>query len=53
MKNIAAFISILLCAVILNVGCGNSSEDKKTEPKDTTINQDTVNVDPENFSEPH
>ena len=41
----------------MNPGCSNSNSNKNstenTEAKDTTIRQDTVNVDPENFSDPH
>ena len=50
-------ITGLLWMLLINTGCDNSNADKNatetTETKDTTIRQDTVNVDPENFSDPH
>jgi hypothetical protein len=55
--NVLFLILSLLWMLLVNTGCGNSNVDKdtteKTETKDTTIRQDTVNVDPENFSDPH
>jgi hypothetical protein len=46
-------LSLITYMIFINAGCGDSNADKKTESKDTTIRQDTIKVDPENFSEPH
>lgn len=55
--NALLVITGLLWMLLINIACGNSNADKNatenTETKDTTIRQDTVKVNPEDFNEPH
>lgn len=53
MRRPKVFILTFICILFISSGCGNANTTKETEPKDTTINKDTIKVDPEDFSDPH
>lgn len=59
MNKIRLFLPVLVIMLFIGSACNNSDTNTNTTASDTattidtTLNSDTISVDPENFSEPH
>ncbi len=60
MNKIKIFLPVLLMMLLVSTACNNSNTGSNmTTPTDTVgtvdtaLKSDTINVDPENFSDPH
>jgi hypothetical protein len=59
MNKIRLFLPVLIIMFFISTACNSSDTNTNTTASDTattvdtTLNSDTISVDPENFSDPH
>ena len=52
MKRIKFTLPVLICLIFVVIGCSNSTSETKAT-SDTAVKKDTIDRNPESFSNPH